>query len=570
MTLRVANRLLAFTCALIGALAAHAQTELPDGPGPWVVRASYQNDTALNRLLRRATPWSVDRRAQSLILDVPNRYEFQRLRDDGFEARVDHALTRAMFAPAATIPGQSSGIPGYPCYRTVTETLERLDGLARRHSEIVELIDIGDSWEKRNGASGDDLVVARLTRRDVPGPKPALFVMGALHAREYATAETLLRFAERIVAADGVDPDWTWILDHHEIHLLPIANPDGRRVAQTAALRPQRKNRNALHCAGGGVLRGVDLNRNFPFDWGGLGSSADECDPNFRGPDRVSEPELAAITSYLEKLFADQRNEQPIPAVDLTTPISLDAEGIFIDLHSPAAAVWWPWGNVDGVLAPNATQLQTLGRKLAFYNGYRPAQSNDGGAIAGASDDYVFGTRGVASFTIEMGGDGFFPDCKSYELEMLEPNLAALASAAKMVRAPYRLAAGPELISISAPSALQTGATIRIDATADDLRFNVLNGAEPSQLIAGASVYRTPPWLPNASAIANFGFRDGISDSPIEAMRVLIPHAALPRGRQRLYLQARDALGNLGPISAIEIDVGERAIFGDGFDAPPP
>jgi hypothetical protein len=53
-------------------------------------------------------------------------------------------------------------------------------------------------------------------------------------------------------------------------------------------------------------------------------------------------------------------------------------------------------------------------------------------------------------------------------------------------------------------------------------------------------------------------------------MRVLIPHVALPRGRQRLYLQARDALGNAGPISAVAVDIGERAIFGDGFEILPP
>ena len=36
----------------------------------------------------------------------------------------------------------------------------------------------------------------------------------------------------------------TWLLDSQEVQLLLIANPDGRKVAETQSTRLQRKNRN--------------------------------------------------------------------------------------------------------------------------------------------------------------------------------------------------------------------------------------------------------------------------------------------------------------------------------------
>jgi len=569
MNRRLVNgRLALVLIVLIAALDVRAQgsTELPADQGPWVVRAWYENDSALKLLQRRAAPWKVDRKARTLLLDVPNRFEYQQLLKDGFRAEIDPALTRAVFSPNERLPGQFSGIAGYPCYRTIDESYARAARLATRFPNLVQIVDIGDSWEKTQGLGGYDLRVVKLGNRSIGGVRPQFFLQGALHAREYATTETVTRFMEQLLQGYGQDADSTWLLDHQDTHLLLVANPDGRRFAEMPATRPQRKNRNAEHCAAGGVLLGVDLNRNFPFDWGGLGSSDQPCENVYRGPARSSEPEIQAISQYLAQIFPDQRAEIPIPAIDLTTPISTDAMGIFIDLHSPAAAVWWPWGNVENQLAPNALELQTLGRKLAFYNGYLPQQSSEGGAIAGASDDFVFGTLGVASYTVEMGGDGFFPSCDGYEFELVEPNLAALKVAAKMARAPYRLAAGPEMVELSAPETPVSAGRFRLQATADDRRFSFVNGVEPVQTISDAHVYRDLPWLSGAEPIAHMVFSDGIPNGLIEQMEASIEVTTLTPGRQLLYVRARDTAGNWGAPSAVFVTRGENPVFYDGFE----
>ena len=87
-----------------------------------------------------------------------------------------------------------------------------------------------------------------LTNQNVSGTKPKLFVTSAIHAREYTTAELTTRFAESLVNEYGVAADATWLLDHHEVHLMLQANPDGRKHAEAGQL--WRKNVNENYCTG--------------------------------------------------------------------------------------------------------------------------------------------------------------------------------------------------------------------------------------------------------------------------------------------------------------------------------
>ena len=166
-------------------------------------------------------------------------------------------------APAA---GESTeSIPSFPCYETVEETFTAAAALVTQKPRLASWIDIGDSWQKTNGLGGYDLRVLKLTNSKVAGPKPKLFINAAIHAREYVTAPLILAFATELVNGYGVDADATWILDHHEVHLLLQTNPDGRKKAETGLL--WRKNTNTAYCGVTSNSRGADLNRNFSYSW---------------------------------------------------------------------------------------------------------------------------------------------------------------------------------------------------------------------------------------------------------------------------------------------------------------
>ena len=91
--------------------------------------------------------------------------------------------------------------------------------------DLAEVIVYGSSWEKitTGGAGGHDLFAIKLTNRLRPGPKPAFFLMAAIHARELATSELAARFVTHLLDGYGADGDATWLLDEHEIIVVPIS-----------------------------------------------------------------------------------------------------------------------------------------------------------------------------------------------------------------------------------------------------------------------------------------------------------------------------------------------------------
>lgn len=124
--------------------------------------------------------------------------------------------------------------------------------------------------------------------------------MAEVHARELATAELATRFAEHLVAGYGQDPDITWLLDYSEVHIVPMANPDGRKRAEEGEC--WRKNTDNDDGCSILLQFGTDLNRNSSFHWGEVGSSGYACEEVYRGQEAASEPETQAIQSYVRSL----------------------------------------------------------------------------------------------------------------------------------------------------------------------------------------------------------------------------------------------------------------------------
>lgn len=532
-------------------------------PGPAVVTVETRDRALIGRLAQTHGHLAVDP-DQGTVTFEADALTRAALAAAKIPYRVDEAATAALRATPQALPGQAKGIPGFPCYRTVAETRARYLELAAQYPELVQIVDIGDSWERVANVAGGgrDLEVLRLTHAAVAGDKPKLFVMTAVHAREYTTAELGLRFAEWLLAGHGRDADATWLLDHQEVHLLVQSNPDGR--VQAEAGLSWRKNTNRGYCGATSNNRGADLNRNFGFKWaqavGGTGSSPNPCDLTYRGPSPASEPETQAIAAHLRALYPDRRG--PLD----TDPAPPDTPGLFLDLHSYSRLVLWPWGwTATGAAgrAPNATAYEALGRRLAWFNGYRPIQSNDLYPTDGTTIDEAYGELGVAALTFELG-TAFFQDCASFESTIFPDNLRALIYAARVTRAPYRWPAGPEVVPVVAsPPQAFAGDTIRIEASADDTRFsNLGNGTETAQAVASAQLtIGMPPWEPGALPLPMAAI-DGAFDAPREAVQATISASALGPGPQLVYVQARDAAGHSGPPAAVAVRIVEADTHG--------
>lgn len=122
-------------------------------------------------------------------------------------------------------------------------------------------------------------------------------------------------------------------------YVLPVHNPDGYEYTHQTD-RLWRKNRGP----NSGGCKGVDLNRNYGYKWGGKGTSANACQEIYRGRSAFSEPESAAVKNF----FASTK----------------ERFNAFLTFHSYGQYILHPWG-YDDLVPPDWKDLDRVGREGA-------------------------------------------------------------------------------------------------------------------------------------------------------------------------------------------------------------
>ena len=460
--------------------------------------------------------------------------ERQTLINQGFEVQLDRGRTQALRRQ------RSESVHGY---RTVEEGYTHLATWQAQYPNLAHVFTYGQSWDKAspNPLVGYDLKGITLTNRLIAGDKPTFMLIAGIHGREMPPPELALRFIEYLLVNYHTNADVHWLLDYHQVVVVPFANPDGRKLAEGGL--SQRKNRNTdatPNCFGDDI--GVDLNRNSSFRWGGVGASTNPCNQTFRGLSAASEPEVSSLQRWIRGIYPDRRGAND------SNPAPDDTSGVFITLHSFSNLVLWPYGHTSAQ-APNAADLRGLGTKFASYNGYIPEQSVDLYPTTGATDDWTYGELGIASYTFEVGTDdygetcyGFYPPFECLDQQIGNDgnswgrNLPAFLYAAKVARTPYMTQRGPDALNLSISNELILTATIS-------------DGLNGGQSIATAEAYLDiPPWHAGATPIT-LNAVDGVFDSVAENVTVNLARPSA--GRHMIYVRGRDSAGNWGAVSAI-------------------
>lgn len=506
-----------------------------------IVRLYYGDRARLDQLVSEYDVFEFADHAAGYVDARLLRSEYDMLTQSGYRVEIDPeqtALANRSLAKTDDQIEQTAGIPSYPCYRTVEETYATLELIANDHPGLATLLDIGDSWEKfiPGGATGYDVLALVLSNKSRPGPKPRFFLVAEFHARELTTSETALRFAEELVAGYGVDSDVTWLLDYFEVHIIPMANPDGRKQAELGQL--WRKNTdNDDGCASS---FGTDMNRNCSFKWGLTGSSGNSCSETYRGPTPFSAPETQAIRDYILSLFPDQRGPADTDAAPTNTT------GLVISLHSYAQLVLYPWGWTT-TLAPNAAALQTLGGKFGYFNRYTVQRGIDLYAVSGELTDWVYGELGVPGYTIEMG-TSFFESCATFENTVYPSNRPALFYAAKACRQPYLSPAGPDVLQAVVSNSF--GATFNLSARAASGRtFGYAPLPVPADITAARYSVDDPSWI-NGVVTYPLSATDGSFNSTNEMIGATIDTTGWSPGRHTVFVEARTGTTNWGDPTA--------------------
>ncbi len=272
-------------------------------------------------------------------------------------------------------------------FKTLDEFRAFFNGLSTARPDLVSPVFVAGQ-----SIQGRDIWGVRITGPDAPGnprsTRPQVMFNGGQHAREWANHMTVAFIADQLVARYDSDPAVRRIVDAVEFVIVPIVNPDG--YAYTWASSTNRLWRKNRRNNGDGTF-GVDLNRNWGYEWGGVGASTSTSSETYRGTGPFSEPETQAVRDLMRDLPRLRAH---------------------IDFHTYTQLVLSPWGYTDQ-LPPQAELFDTLNLALqASIYAHQQVPYRAGPSYttiypaSGVMPDWVFGERGAFSWTIELRDRG--------------------------------------------------------------------------------------------------------------------------------------------------------------------
>lgn len=278
---------------------------------------------------------------------------------------------------------------------TLQEAINQMDTLSILYPNFVSEKDsIGTSFEGRT--------IWAFKLSDNPAideNEPEVLYTGLTHAREPLSMMNLFYFANWLCENYNNDLIANYLLDNREMWFIPIVNPDGYFYNETIApdgggmhRKNRRSNPQNSNC-NTGTQQGVDLNRNYGYNWGAnnSGSSGNPCSAVYRGTSAFSEPETEAVSNFI--LSREFNNA--------------------LHYHSYSNLLIHSWGDGSYPDEPYLTTLREIGNEMTHYNGYLVGTGIEtvGYTVNGDAVDWSYGNAGLLSYTPEIGSfvDNFWP-----------------------------------------------------------------------------------------------------------------------------------------------------------------
>jgi hypothetical protein len=339
---------------------------------------------------------------------VPHKYAdveikqsaVQVLRENGFEVKILEPDVQAAFLNAAARfdPRQSmSSSRGINCTDQGVDVLQKWQtpqnytygsmGGYHTYSELMTVLDdMADKFPNLISVraplsptlltfEGRPVYWVRISDNPLQDePEPEVLYTALHHAREPNSMSQMLFFMWYVLEHYETDASVKQLLNETELYFVPCLNPDGYVYNET------------ISPMGGGFWRknrrdsiGVDLNRNYSFQWGMNGASASPLDETYRGESPFSEPETQMIRDF--SLTHDFR--------------------FVLNYHTSGDYLLCPWG-FQPELADSA--FQQYGKVMIKENNYTfgPA-STVLYLVSGGSDDWHYGELGNYALTPEVG-----------------------------------------------------------------------------------------------------------------------------------------------------------------------
>lgn len=280
----------------------------------------------------------------------------------------------------------SANATWFNSYHPYADHLTWMRDIASKYSSNVKVITSG------NSGAGSPITGLHIFGSGGAGKKPAVVFHGTVHAREWIVAMTVEYMANELITKYSTDGAIKAVVEKYDFYMLPIVNVDGFKYSQTTdrMWRKTRESHQGSNCVG------TDVNRNWPYQWSGQGSSSNPCSDTYRGSSPGSTTELKSLSAFLRKV----KDQQGLK--------------LYIDWHSYSQLFMTPYGYSCSARPPNDSALQSLARgavdairnvhKTSFK--YGPICSTIY-QTAGSSVDWVNDElKGDNVFTVELRDTG--------------------------------------------------------------------------------------------------------------------------------------------------------------------
>ena len=248
-------------------------------------------------------------------------------------------------------------------------TLEsELLGINASQPNLASLKIIGTSIENRS------IYALRVTEGG--GNKPNVWFDGLHESNEWMSLEETIYLVHYFLANANVNPRVDNILRKANVWFIPLVNPDGYEYSRVHD-NLWRKNR---HDNGDGTF-GVDLNRNYAYEWAPGGRTYLSDNLEYPGPAPFSEPESQAMRDF---------------AIANPPVFSLS-------YHTAGGWILFPWS-----YTPQPSSSDGLFRGIALemsaFNGYKLLQEGRSNHVKpGNADDWLYKKFGTLAYTVELG-----------------------------------------------------------------------------------------------------------------------------------------------------------------------
>ncbi|MFZ8933733.1 MAG: M14 family metallopeptidase [Bacteriovoracaceae bacterium] len=338
----------------------------------------------------------IDQYLDGKVYSTVNEFDYKNLKKQLPNLLIDSHKIENISNNRAFVGNEDYEFPkGEEKFHTYDETNKLFKDLSQNNPDIAEFITIGETHEKRkiNG-----IRITHEKNRTSQNFIPGILFLGTHHAREHISTEVPIFLAQYLIENYKKSEDIRKLIQSRDIYIIPIVNPDGTlHDIKGRSYKMWRKNRRKIKR----TTYGVDLNRNYGFEWNTGGSSSSPRSDVYHGKHPFSEPESLAIKDFVE---------------------SKSNLRMMLSFHTYSELILYPWGHKhESVGGREEEVFKKMAKQMSKWNGYTPQSSSDLYIASGDTCDWAFGEHGIFCFTFELspktyGAGGFYPGAKYIDI----------------------------------------------------------------------------------------------------------------------------------------------------------